>query len=494
MLGMRSRFIGVTIRNVRKCDFIAARSLHRRKEEKEVLELMRSGLKKAVASCDQAEIYGERGDVFSIDLEREEIKKVKHVQSVGIGVRVVISNKIGFSHTTALEKDKIEECVEHALKQARVSERDASFMGLPAPRSKTSQYDYKEPEKAFDQRIIDLLGIRDGSEEAIAYCKEMLTGTKEQEVRRGVTCTPTEGSFAAGFDETFILNSEGIETRDSGTYVSGGLAVVARDESGEETSGYEAKVSRMLSDIDFGWIGREAVKLAVDSLGGTKIKTKRLPVVLSPKAVQSLFAYTFIPQLSAENVQRKQSPYYGKKGALIASELLTIVDDGTMPLGINSRKMDGEGVPTQSTTLVEEGVLQNFLYDTYTANKDHVESTGNALRSFDSLPTPGPTNFIVNEGEGKASKEEMIGEIHEGLLINDVIGAHTASRASGDFSVVAQNAFGIKNGELFTAKHVMIAGNMQELLKHVDLLGDDTRQIYTVASPSLRVSKVQVVA
>jgi len=450
---------------------------------------MHKGLKKALESCDQAEIYGERSDVLSVDLEREEVKKAKHVKSTGIGVRVVTSNKIGFSYTTALEKAKVEECVEHAIKQARVSEQDPYFSGLPV----LSTRSYTRPEKTVDKRIIGLL--EGGSEDAIEYCKQMLTGAKEYKVRKNVTCTPTEGSFAAAQDETYILNSEGVEMRDTGTYVSAGIMVVASEAGGseEETSGYEGKVSRMLSDIDFKWIGREAVKMGVDCLGGKKLKTNEIPVVFPPRAVQSLLAYTLIPQLSAENVQRKQSPYHGKKGEEIASETLTIIDDGTMALGVNSRKMDGEGVPSQSTSLVEKGVLKDFLYDSYTAGKDNVESTGNAIRTFSNLPSPGATNFIIN-ARNKASKEEMFSEIREGLFVNDVIGAHTASRASGDFSVVVQNGFGIKKGDLFPVTQVMLTGNMQEVLKHVEMLGTDTRQIYNVVSPSIKVSKVQVVS
>ncbi len=459
--------------------------------EKEMHDFMHKALKKALESCDQVEIYGEWGDVLSIDLEREEVEKVKHVKSTGIGVRVVISNKIGFSYTTALEKTRIEECVEHAIKQAKISEQDPHFHGLPALASEASKRSYTEPEKTFDPQILELL--EGGGEDAIEYCKEMLTGMKEYEVRKSVTCTPTEGSFAAAHDETYILNSEGIETSNTGTYVSAGIMVVASEGGREETPGYESKVSRMLSDMDFEWIGREAVKMGVDSLGGKKLKTKEIPVVFSPRAVQSLLAYTLIPQLSAENVQRKQSPYHGKKGQEIASEILTIVDDGTMPLGVNSRKMDGEGVPSQPTNLVEKGVLKNFLYDSYTAGKDGVESTGNAIRSFSNIPTPGATNFIIN-AKSKASKEEIFSEIHEGLFVNDVIGAHTASRASGDFSVVAQNAFGIKKNDLYPVTQVMLAGNMQEVLKHLEMVGNDTRQFYNVVSPSIMVSKMQVVS
>jgi len=448
-----------------------------------MFDIMHKGLRKALESCDQAEFFGERNNILSIDLEREEVKKVKHVKSTGIGVRVVISNKIGFSYTTALEESKIEECIAHAIEQARASEEDPNFAGFPV----SSKRGYKKQEENFDNRILDLL--EGGSEDAIGYCKEMLTGIKEAEP----VCQPTEGSFAAAHDEIYILNSEGIETSDAGTYVSAGLMVVATEDGGEEISGNEGKVSRTLGDIDFAWIGREAVKIAVGSLGGKRLQTKEIPVVFSPKAVQSLLDYTLIPQLSAENVQRKQSPYHDKKGQEIASEIISIVDDGTMPLGVNSRMMDGEGIPAQATHLVENGVLKDFMYDSYTASKDGRESTGNAIRSYTDLPAPGATNFIVN-GSSKASKEEIIGEIREGLFINDVIGAHTASRTSGDFSVVAQNASGIKEGDLFPVKQVMITGNMQEVLKLVEMVGTDTRQIYNVVSPSVLVSKMQVVS
>ena len=137
------------------------------------------------------------------------------------------------------------------------------------------------------------------------------------------------------------------------------------------------------------------------------------------------------------------------------------------------------------------------MYDFYTACKEgeDVASTGNAIRSYDNLPVPGATNFIINASdEATASKDEILADIREGLFIQDVIGAHTASRASGDFSVVAQNAWYIKNGELSPVKQVMLVGNMQDLLRGVELLATDTRQIYNVVSPSIKVSKLQVVS
>ncbi|MHC1635118.1 MAG: TldD/PmbA family protein [Candidatus Methanospirareceae archaeon] len=450
-----------------------------------MLDIMHKGLKIALERCDQVEIYGEKSDALSIEVEKGGIKKAKKVKSAGIGVRVVISKKMGFSYTTAI--DKIGECVEMAIKQARISEEDEHFVSLPVAKN----YHYKEPEKVFDGRIAEL-----DAEEAMKYCKEMLTAIEEFEMKKA-RCICSEGNFSAGYDEVYVLNSEGIEVEDRGTFVAAGVTVVAMESNArakeeEEVSAWEGDASRLLSKIDFRWIGEEAARIAVNCLGAKKIETKQVPVVLSPKAVQSLLAYTTIPHLNAENVQRKQSPYVGKIGEEIASETVTIIDDGTMPMGINSRKMDGEGVPSQRTTLVEKGVLKNFLYDSYTAAKDGVESTGNAVRSYDQLPAIGATNFIISRG--RASREEIFSDIKEGLFVNDIIGAHTASRASGEFSVIAHNAFEIKRGDLQPVKHVMLSGNMQEVLKNIEIVCNDARQVYNIVSPSIVVSKMQIIS
>ncbi len=461
-----------------------------------MFDIMRFGMKKVseLVSDAHAEIYGERGDVLSIELERGEVKSVRRIKSTGIGVRVVMAKKMGFSYTTRVSAAGVEECVWQAVKQARISEEDPHFSCLPASQSQQS---YSTPEKTFDPRIVELLS--GDIEAAIRYSTEMMEGIEEYRAEVGerggvsvsISIMMPEGSFAAAHEEAYVMNTEGVEISDTGTYVSAGLSVVA----GEESSGSEGQVTRLLGEMDFRWLGREAARIAVESLGGSRLETKELPVVFSPRAMQSLLSYTLIPELSAEHVQRKESPYYGKKGKEIASEILSIIDDGTLPMGVNSRRMDGEGVPSQSTVLVDRGILRNFMYDSYTASKEGVESTGNAIRSYDNLPVPGATNFIIDANASeRASKEEIIGDIREGLLVQDVIGAHTASRASGDFSVVAQNACAINSGELSPVKQVMLVGNMQELLRRVELLGTDRRQVYNVVSPSVKVSKLQVVS
>ena len=135
-----------------------------------MFDILRSGLKKASELGARAEIYGERGDILSIELERGKVKKVKHVKSTGIGVRVLISKKIGFSYTTRLGDAEIEGCVVHAVKQARISEEDPHLQGFPG-----IQQHYRSPEKTFDPEIVELLA--GDVEDAIGYSMETVSYT-----------------------------------------------------------------------------------------------------------------------------------------------------------------------------------------------------------------------------------------------------------------------------------------------------------------------------
>ncbi len=446
-------------------------------------------------SCEQVEIYGEHAEGLSIDFERWSVKQVKRFRSRGVGIRAVVANKVGFSYTTDLSDDALRRCVEEAVRRAKASEADEEFCGLPA----VSPNRYRTA-GAYDKRIVELCN---SPEDALDIASELLEGVRgacEDESGSGgggVSCEPTEGGFSVAYDHIFILNSEGVSAEDSGTFASAGITVVARSKtaeggSAEEIAGSEGEAKRRLSDLNLRWISEEATLLALRSLGGQKAETKEMPVVLSPRAVQSILAYTTVRHFSAENVQRNRSPYIGRLGEEIASEMLTIVDDGTAEGRLNTRKMDGEGVPSQRTVLIERGVLKNFLYDTYTASKDGVESTGNAVRGYDQPPSVGATNFIIERGD--ATREEILRELNEGILVSDVIGAHTADATSGAFSVVAQNAFSVKRGELKPLREVMLVGNSVEMLKRVEIVAKDSRQIYNIASPTILVAKMQIVS
>ena len=154
-------------------------------------------------------------------------------------------------------------------------------------------------------------------------------------------------------------------------------------------------------------------------------------------------------------------------------------------------KVDDEGVPSQDTTVLEQGVLKTYLYNTYSAAKDGVESTGNGVRpSFRGALTSGTRNFYIPPG--KLSQEELMGQVGRGLYVTSVMGMHTANPISGEFSVGAAGLW-IENGRpARPVRGIAIAGNLIDLMKRLVAVGSDLRFYGSVGSPSLVVEGITV--
>jgi PmbA protein len=223
------------------------------------------------------------------------------------------------------------------------------------------------------------------------------------------------------------------------------------------------------------------------------VETKSGKVILTQFALQELLAYTVINAIKADNVQRDQSPFKGKIGEKVASENLSIYDDGLFAGGLRTWLFDGEGVPHQKTAVIKKGILRNYLYDNYSAKKEGTESTGNAARGgYLSTPSIDTTNFHLMPGNNSA--DQMISEIDDGLIIYYLQGAHSSNPVSGDFSVVATPAWKIKNGEItHSSRGVMLAGNVFELLKGISVVGSNERQMGSMIAPWIQVENVKVI-
>ena len=241
------------------------------------------------------------------------------------------------------------------------------------------------------------------------------------------------------------------------------------------------------------WVGKEASRLASSALNTKKIETKTTNLILTQFAIQSLFSNTLINAVKADNVQRNKSLFREKLEEKISSELLTIQDDGLLEGGLGTTIFDGEGIPQQKTNIIKKGVLKNFLYDNYTAKKDKRNSTGNASRSgYLSTPSIGPTNFHILPGN--KTPMQLISELDEGLLIYYLQGAHSANPVTGDFSVVATPAWEIKNGEISNStRGVMLAGNIFNVLKNINLIASNERKLGSIISPWILVTDVRII-
>ena len=421
------------------------------------------------AGAEEAEIYYAANRSTGVNFKKDAIEHAKDRFSEGIGIRAIVNGAVGFASTNSAAQ--IENAVEVAVAEARVREGDPDWVSLP------SNGKYPTVSGIFDKRI-EALEL----ETCIEYAMSLIDGTKE------VPGTlPTSGGFTRAKGKQLILNTNGIEIEEESTAVSGFVDVITVN--GHTSTAYDFAVSRSL-DIDFFALGKTAAELALKSNGGIKIEPQKTDVIFHPFALSDIIEEALAPSLDADNIQKGRSGLIGKLGEELAVPELNIYDDGLIEAGIETSISDDEGVPSQRTTVIEKGVLETYLYDSYTAGKAGVKSTGNGSRSsYTSPPSVGLRNFIIDY-----PKTDVIADTQSGVFVNTVIGAHTANSISGDFSVEARNAFTIKDGALDKpVKSLMISGNAFDLLKQITGAGFDIRKVGGIITPSIRVSNMSIV-
>jgi PmbA protein len=421
------------------------------------------------AGANEAEIFCVKGRSVTVDVQRDVIDLAKESLVSGIGIRAIVNGAVGFSSTNDFER--VEEASVLAVKSARVRGEDAMWSGLPEKKKAV------KVKGIFDKELANI-----GIESCIDYTSMMIEGAKSNP-----SVAPTSGHFLCGSATKLILNSNGIEIKEKDTVVEASVDAITKDAPLSTASEFD--MSRKL-DIDFYKIGEKASLLALRSQNGAGMETCDCAVLLEPLAFADILENTLAASLNADNVQKGRSALIGKMGSNIAAGELSIIDDGILEGGLGTSACDDEGTPSKRTEVVKNGVLSSFLYDCYTAGKEKKESTGNAVRaSFTSTPSIGIRNLIIEH-----PSFDVIGETKDGVIVNTVIGAHTANPISGDFSVEARNSFLVKDGGIASPiKSMMISGNIFEVLKNIDGMGKDVRKVGNVITPTVRVSKMRVV-
>jgi PmbA protein len=448
--------------------------------EKDVmLNVAENAVKAALAKgAADAEAYVYEGRATSVGIERGQITKSNRIIDRGLGVRVSVNRAVGFAYTNIINSQiAVEKAVANALGAARASKPDPEWKGLPEKRS------YAPTEKTFDRKIAELR-----PEEIVDATAVMLDAAANADKR----VLPVEGGAGAGYIANAIVNSNGVAGFDKGTLVECSLAAVAKEDNKVTPVCFEFNAERNFN-VDAEWVGKEAARLAVSALKTKRIETKTTKLILTQFALQDLLYHTLINAVKADNVQRGQSALKDKIGAQVASESVTIYDDGLFPGGLRTAAFDGEGAPHQKTLLVEKGVLRNFLYDNYAAKKEDKESTGNASRAgYLSTPSIEATNFHIMPGG--AAAEKLLGEVDDGLIIYYLQGAHSSNPVSGEFSVVATPAWKIRKGEIVhCSRGVMLAGNIFEVLKNVSAIARNDRKMGQLIAPWMLVENVKVI-
>jgi PmbA protein len=418
-------------------------------------------------NCDAYEIYVDETNVIELDSKQDELNFAKEEIEQGVGIRIIKDNRIGFAFTSNL--DKISQTANQAIENAKLTKQDENY----AFAEEEKVVDVK---KVYDNKFNDL-----DLDEGVELLKNVISTATDS------GCEVTGSGFSASEGRSLILNSNGVSIEDEGTGFGIALSVTLQKD-GEIATAYNSQSSRFF-DLDGEKLANEVCDLAKKSLNTKPVETNDYDVVLDYYAAIGLLQ-TFMGAFNGENVRRGRSILKDKMGSEITNPTLTITDNPLLEKGMNTGKCDGEGTPSQKTDLIKDGVLNSFIYDIYTANTVDTKTTSNGYRgSYLTTPMIAPSNL-----EFKFSEMKDLSEIDKGVLTTSVLGAHTANPISGDFSVEANNAFKIENGELADPiNKAMISGNIFEIMKKVEGLNSEIKQYGSFVMPKLLAHDLRVV-
>jgi PmbA protein len=434
------------------------------------------------AGASDAEAVLREGDEFSVNVRMGEVETLKESGSRGMGLRVFLGKRSASASTSDLTADGIRQLVDGALALAKVTEEDP-FTGLP---EKSEFGSLNGDLHLYYEDVYSLEGP-----ERIEWARRAEAAALAVDPR---ITNSDGGSFDAASGRMVLANSRGFVGGYRTSYASISAAPLAIDANGQMQRDGWWSSARRLADLESPEsIGREAARRTLRRLGARRVPTQKVPIVFAPEVARSLIGSVF-EAVSGDVIWRGASFMAGKLGEQIAASNLNIVDDNTLLLptgagGYGTSPFDGEGLPSQRTVVVENGVLCSYLLNTYTARKLRLKSTHNASRGLAGTPGVGCGNLYLEPGT--LAPEEIIAQVPAGLYVTSLMG-FGVNVVTGDYSRGATGLW-IENGQLTHAvEEVTIAGNLAEMLKNVTAIGNDLVFRSAVASPMLRIDGMTV--
>ena len=433
------------------------------------------------AGATDAEAVIVEGDEFSTVVRLGQVETLKESGSRGIGLRVFLGAS-GAHHTANTSSNDFSEAglahlVSGAIDLAKVTSLDP-FAGLP--------------ERASLGQLAGDLGLYYDDvyslppAQRIDYARRAEAAALAFDPRLQKS---DGGSFDAATGRKVMVNSRGFAGEYARSYCSLSVVPIAQTEQGAMQRDYWYSSARTLAKLDTPEsIGIEAARRTLRRLNARRVPTQRVPIVFAPEIARSLIGSIF-EAANGDSIYRGASFWTGQLGESVASANVTVIDDGTLPGRFGTAPFDGEGLPTRRTVIVEQGVLKNYLLNTYTGRKLNMESTGNASRSLAGTPGIGAGNLFLEAGS--LSPQQLLADVKAGFYVTELMGSGV-NMVTGDYSRGAAGLW-IENGELtYAVQEVTIAGNLKEMLNNITAIANDLEFRGSVTSPTLRIDGMTI--
>ena len=408
-----------------------------------------------------ADIYYQDMTARQVEAESGQIERISTIREKGAGLRLILGGVTHFATTVDLTPDSLLALASDLASGARPTGKGQTGNGrkvqlsvLPPGPLPPGEDPAGIPLEDKGKLVMEALNALDGFDNRLAQVKSIYR----------------DSSLSI-----LIANSDGILAEDSRSYGVFLVQVVASDgdhiQVGYEpvggTGGYG--IFREMEPAD---VATTAAKRALTMLEAPEAPAGKMPVILSSEAGGTMVHEAVGHGLEADLTGQKLSVYAGKMGEQVASPIVTVVDDPTLPGRRGSYNIDDEGAVAVKTVLVDKGILKAYMSDKQSVLRDKIPATGNGRRqSFRHWPIPRMSNTIIEPGTHDPG--EIVRSVDRGLLVLKM-GGGQVNTVTGDFVFEVSEGYMIENGEVGgPVRGATLAGNGPEVLKSVDMVGND---------------------
>ncbi|HEX2040169.1 MAG TPA: TldD/PmbA family protein, partial [Acidimicrobiales bacterium] len=407
---------------------------------------------------EQVEAFAAKGSDTDVTVYDGEVESLSTATSAGLGIRVVVGSRQGFAYAGSLDPDVVEETLADARDNAAFGTPD-EFLGLATPDG--------VPPAPLDLWRDELASFPTEAKVDLALDLERRVKAADARIK-----TVHSADYGDGAVEVAIASSTGVDAsfRRTSCYLS--VYALAGDDRETQTGGGYS-VGRAPGDLSVDEACDDAVERATRMLGARKPASARVPVVLDTRVTATLLSI-LAGTLSGEAVLKGRSLFANRAGELVAAPMVVLTDDPTDPAAYGAAVFDAEGLACRRNRLISEGVLEGFLYDTYSGRRAGVPSTASAVRAgFKSGPGVGARAVSLEPGD--RSQAEILAAVGDGLFVQAISGVHSGvNPVSGDFSVGAEGML-VRNGQAAEpVREITIASTIQRMLKDVLHIGNDS--------------------
>ncbi|MFB0566644.1 MAG: TldD/PmbA family protein [Candidatus Aminicenantaceae bacterium] len=436
--------------------------------KKEMYDLAAWSIKTAKsAGADECRVGISSDRFVNISYRERKPENIKEASRRGLGIEVFVNGRYSAQSTSDLRKNALKDFISNAISTTKLLAKDP-YRTLPDPK-------YYKGRAELDLEILDPDYKKFSPEDR----HNMVKAAEESCLAKGgekvISVTASEYD---SYREVILMSSNGFEGYRESTYYQAVAQMTVQGEGDRRPMGFDYAAAVMRKDLPSPEkIGASAAKRTLDLLGGKKIKTETLPIIIENRNVPRILS-GFLDAMYGANIQQKRSFLADKKGEMIASKYFTVIDDPFIKSGFGSRLFDGDGFAAKKRIMIDSGVLKEFFVDWYYSRKLSWEPTSG-----------GPSNLIIPPG--KRSLKEIMKDLGRGIFITGFIGGNSNS-TTGDASIgIIGKLF--ENGKpVQSVSEMNIAGNHLKFWQQLVEAANDPWIYSSWRTPSLVFTDVVV--